>query len=68
MNEEIFDTISDLLSKSGAAVSKKADGTIVVTLPNSEGTLAECTDNGNGTLSYTIYRGDGSSEAGNGTP
>jgi hypothetical protein len=68
MNEEIFDTISDLLSKSGAAVSKKADSTIVVSLPNSEGTLAECTDNGDGTLSYTIYRGNGSSEAGNGTP
>lgn len=68
MNEEIFDSISDLLAKSGATVSKKMDGTIVVSLPDSSETLADCTDNGDGTVSYTMYLGDGTEEVGSGTP
>lgn len=68
MNEEIFDTISDLLAKSGTTVSKKMDGSIVVSLPDSTEKLADCTDNGDGTVSYTMYRGDGAEEVGSGTP
>lgn len=68
MNEEIFDNISDLLAKSGTTVSKNIDGSIVVSLPDSSEKLADCTDNGDGTVSYTMYRGDGTEEVGNGTP
>lgn len=68
MNEEIFDSISDLLAKSGTTVSKKLDGSIVVSLPDSSEKLADCTDNGDGTVSYTMYRGDGAEEVGSGTP
>ena len=68
MNEEIFDIISGLLAKSGATVSKKMDGTITVSLPDSDEYLAECTDNGDGTVSYTMHLGDGADETGNGTP
>ena len=68
MNEEIFDSISDLLAKSGTTVSKKLDGSIVVSLPDSSEKLADCTDNGDGTVSYTLYLGNGTEETGNGTP
>lgn len=68
MNEEIFDNISDLLAKSGATVSKKIDGSIVVSLPDSSEKLADCTDDGDGTISYTMYLGDGTEEVGSGTP
>lgn len=68
MNEEIFDSISDLLAKSGTTVSKKLDGSIVVSLPDSSEKLADCTDNGDGTVSYTMYRGDDTEEVGSGTP
>ena len=68
MNEEIFDSISDLLAKSGTTVSKNIDGSIVVSLPDSSEKLADCTDNGDGTVSYTMYLGDGTEEVGSGTP
>jgi hypothetical protein len=68
MNEEIFDSISDLLAKSGTTVSNKLDGSIVVSLPDSSEKLADCTDNGDGTVSYTMYRGDDTEEVGSGTP
>ena len=68
MNDEIFDAISNQLDKSGVTVSKKLDGTILVTLPDSDMTLATCTDNGDGTLAYTLYLGDESNTSGNGTP
>lgn len=68
MNEEIFDSISNLLAKSGTTVSKSMDGSIVVSLPDSTEKLADCTDNGDGTVSYTMYRGDGGEEVGSGTP
>ena len=68
MNEEIFDSISDLLAKSGTTVSKNIDGSIVVSLPDSSEKLADCTDNGDGTVSYTMYLGDGTEEVGSGIP
>ena len=68
MNEEIFDNISDLLAKSGVTVSKKIDGSIVVSLPDRSEKLADCTDDGDGTISYTMYLGDGTEEVGSGTP
>lgn len=68
MNEEIFDSISDLLAKSGTTVYKNMDGSIVVSLPDSSEKLADCTDNGDGTVSYTMYLGDGTEEVGSGTP
>ena len=68
MNEEIFDAISDQLGKSGVTVFSKMDGSIVVTLPDSDEKLADCKDNGDGTLSYTLYLGNGESEGGSGTP
>ena len=68
MNEEIFDSIADQLSKSGVSVSKELDDSIIVTLPDSEEPLAKCIDNGDGTLSYTLYLGDGRDEDGCGTP
>jgi hypothetical protein len=68
MTEDIFDAISSQIDTSGASVSRKLDGTIVVSLPDSEETLAICTDNGDGTLSYTMKLGDGGERAGKCTP
>jgi hypothetical protein len=68
MNEEIFDSISDLLAKSGTTVSKNLDGSIVVSLPDSSEKLADCTDNGDGTVSFKLYLGDGNEDTGSGTP
>lgn len=68
MTEDIFDAISSQIDTSGASVSRKLDGTIVVSLPDSEETLAICTDNGDGTLSYTMKLGDGGEKAGKCTP
>jgi hypothetical protein len=68
MNEEIFDSISDMLANSGTTVSKKMDGSIVVSLPDSSEKLADCTDDGDGIISYTMYLGDGAEEVGSGTP
>lgn len=68
MTEDIFDAISSQVDTSGASVSRKLDGTIVVSLPDSEETLAICTDNGDGTLSYTMKLGDGGERAGKCTP
>ena len=68
MNEEIFDSISGLLAKSGTTVSKNMDGSIVVSLPDSSEKLADCTDNGDGTVSFKLYLGDGNEDTGSGTP
>ena len=68
MNEEIFDSISGLLAKSGTTVSKNLDGSIVVSLPDSSEKLADCTDNGDGTVSFKLYLGDGNEDTGSGTP
>ena len=67
MPEELFDQISALMGKSGAGVSKKIDGTITVTLPDSDADLATCTDNGDDNVTYTLFLGDGSTEEGTGT-
>ena len=68
MNEEIFDAISEQLDKSGVTVSKKMDGSIIVTLPDSDEILAECHDNADGTLSYTLHLGNDTEESGSGSP
>ena len=68
MNEEIFDSISGLLAKSGTTVSKNMDGSIVVSLPDSSEKLTDCTDNGDGTVSFKLYLGDGNEDTGSGTP
>lgn len=68
MNEEIFDIISGMLTKSGTTITKNMDGSIVVSLPDSSEKLADCTDNGDGTVSYTMYLGDDTEEIGSGTP
>jgi hypothetical protein len=59
MIQETFDTISEMLGKTGTTVSMTPDGKIVVTLPDSEKKLAECVPGADGGLEYAVYRGDG---------
>jgi len=68
MTEELFDSISTQLERSGVTVARKLGGDIIVSLPDSDETLAVCTDNGDGTMSYTMRLGDGTEDAGSGTP
>ena len=68
MSEEIFNEISERLSTSGISVLSMPDGTISVSLPDSDTELGRCSDNGDGTVSYTLNCGDGSTDTGTGTP
>lgn len=68
MSEEIFNEISERLATSGISVLNMPDGTISVSLPDSDTELGRCSDNGDGTVSYTLNCGDGSKETGSGTP